>query len=648
MLMFKKILSSMTIMLLAFCMNAGAQGLQAHKLGARKITPKFAATPSTSILDLADDETWMGYWNGNLEGSLGLIGMSQTPMHYDAAIGYPAGSANIKGMEITGMRFTFVSAENVENLKVWMSTELPSKAENADIVCDKVTDITSLENPDDPLNEIRFSKSYKVDENKPLYIGYSFDINKGEADGDLYPVITDMGAEDVENAMIVKVGDDEGGWMDYNGIGFGVLAVQALVKGDFPENAVSMPAHLPDITSMVGFSSITFPIENAGKNPLSSIRVNSGAYGFNVTGQKYTFKHPLEGIGAKADVTIKTNMPDIPGMYEFFIEIEEVNGEMLEEPVVTKLNAKVLSEKVQRRPFLEEFTGMWCGWCPRGMVSLEKIKGLYGDDVSCVAVHVGDIISSDEYSPVSGNVTGFPSAHLDRKYFAIDPYYGSGDAEFGINDDIKKAKDVISVADVSADISSEGEIIDATANVRFLYNDDDSHYSVGYVLVEDGMQNVGWSQSNYYADLKGEGIEDNEPLFEPWVNGENNVTGVIYDDVAIAAQGIEKGVEGSIPSSITNGETYVSTATFDISKYPLIQKPDNLRVIVILFDTKTGIVENSATARLNVETSVMGVDTEEVVETARYAVDGCMISAPQKGINIVKYSDGSTKKVIVR
>lgn len=645
--MFKKILSSMTIMLLAFCMNAGSQSLQAHKLGARKITPKFAATPSTSILDLANDEAWMGYWNGNLEGDLGLIGMDETPMHYDAAIGYPAGSANIEGMEITGMRFTFVSSENVENLRVWMSTELPIKAEDADIVCDTITDITSLENPDDPLNEIRFSKSYKVDENKPLYIGYSFDINKGEAESDLYPIIADMGAADVENATILKIGEENDDWMDYNGIGLGVLAVQVLVKGDFPENAVSMPAHLPDATSMVGISSITFPIENAGKNPLSSIRVNSGAYGFDVTGQKYTFENPLEGIGAKAEVTIKTNMPDVPGMYEFFIEIEEVNGEMLEEPVVTKLNVKVLSEKVQRRPFIEVFTGMWSGWHPRAMISLEKLKGIYGDDISCVAVHVSDVISSEDYSPIYGNIQGFPSAHLDRKYLLIDPYYGSVDTEFGINDDVKNANAVTPVADVSADISLDGEIIDATANVRFLYEDDDSHYSVGYVLVEDGMQNEKWIQRNYYGDLKGEGIEETEPLFEPWVNAEEEVTGVVYDNVAVAAQGIEKGVDGSIPSSVKNGETYVSTVTFDLSKYPVIQNPENLRIIVILFDTKTGIVENSASARLNVKTSVKGVDTEDVVETARYAVDGSMISAPQKGINIVKYSDGSTKKVVV-
>lgn len=37
----------------------------------------------------------------------------------------------------------------------------------------------------------------------------------------------------------------------------------------------------------------------------------------------------------------------------------------------------------------------------------------------------------------------------------------------------------------------------------------------------------------------------------------------------------------------------------------------------------------------------------DVVEVARYTIDGTLIKNPQRGINIVKYSDGSVKKVIV-
>ena len=42
------------------------------------------------------------------------------------------------------------------------------------------------------------------------------------------------------------------------------------------------------------------------------------------------------------------------------------------------------------------------------------------------------------------------------------------------------------------------------------------------------------------------------------------------------------------------------------------------------------------------------VAPQEVVEVARYTLDGRQITTPVKGINIVRYSDGSTRKIFVR
>ena len=53
-----------------------------------------------------------------------------------------------------------------------------------------------------------------------------------------------------------------------------------------------------------------------------------------------------------------------------------------------------------------------------------------------------------------------------------------------------------------------------------------------------------------------------------------------------------------------------------------------------------------------VEFEATGIDktttSTDVEEVARYSVDGQRLSAPTKGLNIVKYSDGSVKKVAVR
>lgn len=52
----------------------------------------------------------------------------------------------------------------------------------------------------------------------------------------------------------------------------------------------------------------------------------------------------------------------------------------------------------------------------------------------------------------------------------------------------------------------------------------------------------------------------------------------------------------------------------------------------------------------NVADGIASVDgnTTEAVEVARYSLNGTRLSAPQRGINIVKMSDGTTRKVVVK
>ena len=48
------------------------------------------------------------------------------------------------------------------------------------------------------------------------------------------------------------------------------------------------------------------------------------------------------------------------------------------------------------------------------------------------------------------------------------------------------------------------------------------------------------------------------------------------------------------------------------------------------------------------ETTAVSETEESIVETARYDINGRPLTAPTKGVNIVKYSDGSFEKEFVR
>ena len=47
-------------------------------------------------------------------------------------------------------------------------------------------------------------------------------------------------------------------------------------------------------------------------------------------------------------------------------------------------------------------------------------------------------------------------------------------------------------------------------------------------------------------------------------------------------------------------------------------------------------------------TGISGVDAEGATEVSRFTLDGKKLDAPQRGINIVRMSDGTIKKVIVK
>lgn len=647
--MFKRIISTLGVILFAFSMNAGAQGIRVQKLSTGNLMLNYSAQQVTSKIDIKGDEFWGGYWNGDVDKNVSSVGVKRIPETYDVAICYPAGSAEISGMTMEGIRFSFPSCQHITDVKIWMSTTLPSVPEDADILVQEVTELTDISNEDDPFIEVRFDKPYKSNLTKDLYIGYSFKVEGGNSDDERYPVFNYRG-EDKPNALLLKFDGADGEWVDYNGNGFGILLMQVLMSGTFPDNAVTLQGDLGSFTLLSG-SGITIPmvVGNAGLSAIDNMDVTVSMNGesehFNISPEV-----PVSGIGTKYQFDLDVTLPlrFETGRYDITVSIDKVNGEKNAVDALSKGNMFLLSKAVARKSLVEEFTAMWCGYCPRGILGMEKLRDIYLEDVVIVAVHADDAMDcSKDYADILDGVPGFPSAHVDRTYLGVDPYFGLSN-EFGIADLVDDCSKIMPIARVNAYADIDGDVLMAKSEVEFLYSGDASDFSVAYILTEDGMQDESWTQSNSYSGASM--LLDIDPMFDTWVNAGNPATGIVYDDVAIAAKGITTGVEGSIPPEVTDGEKNTNTVEFDLSKYGIIQDRTKLNLAVVLLDRVTGKVINANYVPLSVDTAVSGVNTdnENVRETARYALDGRMISVPQKGVNIVKYSDGTVKKIFVK
>ena len=161
---------------------------------------------------------------------------------------------------------------------------------------------------------------------------------------------------------------------------------------------------------------------------------------------------------------------------------------------------------------------------------------------------------------------------------------------------------MLAEADINVDatISDDNSTVTATATLNFPLKIDNAKYGVEYVLVADGLTGTGqgWDQRNYYANGK-QGKDFSEPEFKQFVEGDSYVSGLKFDDVAIATTRLT-GDNQYLPESIEQDNDYKLTATFNLNKVrntqnqPIIQDIKKLRVVAMLIDYNDGTVVNAA------------------------------------------------------
>lgn len=646
--MFKKLFSIASIMLFGFTFTLSAQQVSKAPVKERIACVKnYARTPITSTVEKKSNELWTGYWDGSMD-NLDQVGAVDIPMEYGVAMKILAGDNMVADRTVEGIKFLFADHKNVENVYVWMSTTLPETPDKADICYQKVTDVTSFANNDDFINEVRFNNPYKVDAEKDFYVGYSFSINTGSGDDEKYPVVF-YDSEDISNSLYMLCGSD--GWDNYSNDNFGPAAIQILVSGEFPSDAVEFTYNENIMAPKSEDFIMPLKIKNLGTNGIQNMNLvldysNGESYKYDI---KPLFK--IEGMYTEFEFQIKAPAPDAVEKYTYTLTIEKVNGkENIAKGKTVEGEVQVLTRLAERKVLFEEFTGMWCGWCPRGMIAMEMIGEKYGDKVARVAVHFNDKLKCKDYTSfVQNTVHGFPNAHVNRTFMGIDPYYGKDiTKQFGVKEYIDDCLTGAPEAELSSTALIDGSVITATTDVTFLYSGDASDYALAYVLTEDGMENEKWTQTNNYYQYAGQDIE---PAFIEWANADYKATGVVYNEVAIAAKGIENGIANSVPTTVKEEEKNEHVVEFNVDDYPIIQNTTKLNFISILFNTKTEQVVNVQIVPVkDVATGICDVNVNDgnAVEVARYNAEGRRISNAEKGLNIVKYSDGSVKKIMIK
>lgn len=555
-------------------------------------SPRFARynAPQRAAMmtEEAPEQLWWGYYTGNFKDDY-LIGFgSQQEDTYWAAIGLPKSNKMTQGKVIRAIRFAVAGVRCMTDFHLWIASSLPTKL--ADVNLDIPVDIEDI-TLGSGMTEVQLPAPYTVP-NGDYYVGYTFTITDANPDeGATYPVIIHYNGANLDNSFYVRTVDGMQSW-DTQYQASGPLAMQLLLEGEFPKNSVDIASTFLDVFALAnGTTEATVTLTNRGTDKINTISYVVDDP--NTTSDEIEIEvEGLNGLNDQVNVRIPITADKKPGRSFRSVTITQVNGEDNGiEDAISDGFCVTLSRAVKRRTVVEEFTGTWCGWCPRGITGLEKVNELLGDRAITIAVHDSDPMEIN-YGASSG--AGYPSAYVDRSV-VCDPYFGVNTSQgiWGLAEEQNKILAEASVDLLSPVLTKSGSITFKT-NVCFNYTYAKSTYALGYVLLADGLTGTGrkWAQANYYCNPEVKEEWSAYADLAPWVNGQAYMP-LTYNHVAIATKGMGSGVENSIKASIKDGDTLTVSDNIPLTGNTVLQNIDNLKVVSVLFNTTTGTIVNA-------------------------------------------------------
>lgn len=598
------------------------------------------ATETTSI-DYA-------YGNGNDDLAIWGTGKKET---YDVAI--RLNNPALVGTTIKGVTLYIPQTPAVKDLKVWMTKELTLNAQKQNVADIITQDVDTAK----AFNEeyIPFEHPYTLT-SEGVYVGYSFTVTA---------VGTDQNAA---NPVLVCYKKEPGGfyihsskkylkWIDNSSIAN--LVLQVRVEGVAANGAkVEAPAVAYVVTGKEATANVD--IVNYGANGVQSVDLS-----YSVEGKNYT-QHcdlPTEAqiageFGKTAQVAVKLPAFATDGVYPTTMRVDKVNGkENALADAVQKFNVDARAYVPVHRAVVEEFTGTWCGNCPRGFAAMKAMKRLHAEQFVGLAYHNKDsmMVMDGENFPV--NITGFPSATIERGE-VIDPYFGSdktGTRPFYFEKEwnaVVAQPALVDVA-VAAKLSADGKKVSAEARITSPRVVSDADYKVELVLVGNGLKGTGsgWIQTNDIVSATSD--EFPEPEFAPFLGTSSSISGLEYDDVVLATTRL-MGNDIEIPAAMEAYKAYSAEAEFDLAKVvtsdknnPIKVNKKKLDVAALLINRTTGKVANAAIAAVDVTDYLTGVaqatTTKAPTTTSYYDLSGRRVSATAKGVFVT-----NTGRKIVR
>lgn len=515
---------------------------------------------------------------------------------------------SLVGGKVTAVLFPLTTSE-LSNCAVFFSQERPKPASAVATgdLCN--VSFTAAEG----WNEVTLDAPLTIGE-EPFYVGLTGKISDVSTDNGKLPFQLCLSGE--EGSCYAVSTRTYRTWTDLAELSSYTLPIQLVVEGDmFADHAVGIVSLSTAYIEANVENPLKVKVTNHGKQPVTSIDwtytlgdyVTQGTAEVNLPGNYY---------GELGELSVTLPAVSELGIYTGTLSLDKVNGNANEDGVSSLSHeVHVLSIVPVKRPLVEEFTGCWCGYCPRGWLGLKLMNEWHPDDFIAASYHNSDAMQICSSAAFPVEVGGLPAACIDR-HLMTDAYSGDNDQPMGIDavwTRISTTEHAPANVSVTATIDVTGQTLSATSYYTFCEDQEAASYGVAYIVTADGLSGTtsDWRQTNYYAGS----ASDRDGYLNELTNSPGSIF-LVYDDVVIAQSHSAGGCYRNIfPAMVVMGQQVRHSCQFSLSKMVsnygrrenLVQDIDRLNVIALLID-KTGAVVNAGKCHVDAS-AVAGIES---------------------------------------
>lgn len=555
--------------------------------------------------------------------------------------------ADLEGGELKSMSVAIPVKDGCRmkpEVGVWIATELPTETPDASNTLEYAEVVS-----DGSTIECNFTKGISLPK-EGLYVGYTLEVESVPDGWRQYPISVVEG--NAEGSLYYRT-RTSGRWdSTFSRLEY-MSAMRVKVEKELPEACVSL--QLPAASARVKSGAeniLDLKFKNIGRSEIKEIEYRLSGEGVSETGTLHISDSRSGVFGYQIPARLAFTAPAELGDTALQFEILNINGVEVDADVCHswRLPISVLPVLPQFRPLAEEYTGLWCGNCPAGWVAIEESLDAYGAGFVYVTYHINDVLTSS--APLPSVPKSVPAVGINRgKLGGISDFYDL------LPPDIGREADVDLKIDLFWKDESRRELM-AGATATFVENLPRGDYEMELILVADRLTDPLWGQTNYFAGQNRQG-----KYWDIFSKGGVVVYGLEYNSVAVMAQ-TGSALEGTLPQNPQKFDTYCVQGSFKLedgistSGLMLTEKKENLRVIGVLKERKSGKMLNAATSSHSALAGLAsdkeesdGIESicdgsEQPEREILYDLQGRRIANPCAGQPYVKVtilSDGSLK-----